>query len=475
MSDSEDQITLEQNLQNFLTSRYAGKLLLRNEFQINSKLFSYLIHQKQIQPVKPIKKTSFTIQCHRCGNNKKYLFGVYPCHLCSEEHYYCRKCIEMGRVSECEPLYRWTGEQPTWLRHKSPCTWKGQLTSYQEKAANRIIQAIYHKEHELLIWAVCGSGKTEMLFPSITKALQLGKRICIATPRSDVVRELLPRLQSAFANIHIQGLYSGSRDNDGTAQLIISTTHQLLRYENTFDFMIIDEIDAFPFHADPSLPFAVNRAKKTNSTTVYLTATPRDEQKSLINQRKLAHQFIPVRYHNHPLPVPQMKMTFSLTKDLTNNEPPKSFISWMRKRKNINRQLLIFVPTISMAESLQETTAHTLLKEDLINSRDELIHVHSNDPSRSEKVEMFRKKKITVMITTTILERGVTFPSVDVAIFHAGHEVFDEAALVQIAGRAGRSADDPTGDVILFHDGKTRAMIKAIKSIQKMNERAGFD
>ncbi|GAE95069.1 ComF operon protein A [Gracilibacillus boraciitolerans JCM 21714] len=36
----------------------------------------------------------------------------------------------------------------------------------------------------------------------------------------------------------------------------------------------------------------------------------------------------------------------------------------------------------------------------------------------------------------------------------AGHQVFDEAALVQIAGRAGRSPNDPTGNVIFIHQAK---------------------
>jgi len=81
---------------------------------------------------------------------------------------------------------------------------------------------------------------------------------------------------------------------------------------------------------------------------------------------------------------------------------------------------------------------------------------------------------LKIIITTTILERGVTFPSVDVVIFDAGHEVFDEAALVQIAGRAGRSEDDPRGEVIFFHDGKTEAMVQAINAIKQMNKRGGL-
>ncbi|QGS69180.1 DEAD/DEAH box helicase [Oceanobacillus sp. 143] len=233
----------------------------------------------------------------------------------------------MGRVLECEPLYEWNGKSPIWTRHVTPSSWEGELTAVQQKAAMRIEIAIKNQEKELLCWAVCGSGKTEMLFPGIIEALKLGKRICIATPRADVVRELKPRIQQAFANVAVQALYGGSDEKEATAQLIIATTHQLLRFKDAFDLLIIDEIDAFPFHADPSLPFAANRAKADQSTTLYLTATPRAEHRTRINHKKLAHIFVPIRFHGHPLPIPKMNMVFSLKKDLKNNNPLQPFLT----------------------------------------------------------------------------------------------------------------------------------------------------
>ncbi|GAB3802910.1 hypothetical protein GCM10028868_29320 [Virgibacillus kimchii] len=343
----------------------------------------------------------------------------------------------------------------------------------QQRAAERIVTALKHHEKELLIWAVCGAGKTEMLFPGITEALKLGMRICIASPRADVVRELKPRIEQAFQSVDVQALYGGSKEKIGSAQLLIATTHQLLRYRDAFDLMIIDEIDAFPFHADRSLPFAAKRAKKPKSTTIYLTATPRKQQKSLIRRKKLPHIFVPVRYHGHPLPVPQMKVSFSLKKNLQKSTTPAVFTSWLQQRKNPGRQLLIFVPTISLAENLLGNISKSLLQAKFIKNRNQVDAVHADDPYRTEKVIKFREKELLVIITTTILERGVTFPSVDVAILDAGHEVFDEAALVQIAGRAGRSADDPTGEVVFFHEGKTEAMVQAIDAIKQMNKRGG--
>jgi competence protein ComFA len=74
-----------------------------------------------------------------------------------------------------------------------------------------------------------------------------------------------------------------------------------------------------------------------------------------------------------------------------------------------------------------------------------------------------------MLLTTTILERGVTFPNIDVAVVGAEDDLFSESALVQIAGRAGRSKDYPKGAVMFFHYGKTEAMFKARRQIQSMN------
>jgi competence protein ComFA len=444
--------------------QYTGKLLLEQEIPPDIPLI-----QEHFMKIPSIKHTLFYQECLRCGNQQSHLFGKIPCARCKKTHYYCRNCIEMGRVMECTSLYYWIGAEPKWPVYESPLTWKGTLTSYQLEASNRIVQAIQQVEHELLVWAVCGAGKTEMLFHGIEAGLQQGKRICIATPRADVVRELKPRIQAAFQNVPVQALFGGSEEKEGFAPLIIATTHQLLRYYKAFDVMIIDEVDAFPYHQDRSLIFAVNRAKKNESTTIYLTATPRKSLQMKVAFHRIPHVFVPVRYHGKPLPVPKLKTCYTLKKDITYNRIPKMMKNWLAFRKNPKRQVLIFVPTISLADELGEKH-----REFADLGFTTIASVHSNDSLRVEKIDQFRHRKLDLLITTTILERGVTFPSVDVIVLDAGHTVFDEAALVQIAGRAGRSADDPTGEVLFLHDGKTEAMVNAIRSIKMMNQKGGF-
>lgn len=442
--------------------KYIGKLLLQNE--IPSQAFS-----SSFTKIPAIRKKFIHYECQRCGNKKRSLFGKMPCARCRKEHLYCRSCIQMGRVMECEALYYWSGEQPTWTYHESPLTWEGTLTKAQQAASINLVQAIETNEKEHLIWAVCGAGKTEMLFKGIEYGLMHGKRICIATPRADVVRELKPRIREAFQEVTVEALYGGSEDKAGDSQLIIATTHQLLRFYQTFDMMIVDEVDAFPYHHDSTLPFAVDRAKKSTCTTIYLTATPRQDLRIKLALKQLPHTFVPVRYHGHPLPVPKLMMSYSLSKELKQKKIPKQLTNWLTNRQNPQRQLLVFVPTIILAEQLRNNLQ--AINKGYVGIIDS---VHANDVERIDKVNRFRKKEIHLLVTTTILERGVTFPSVDVIVLDAGHSVFDEAALVQIAGRAGRSSDDPTGEVLFIHDGKTNAMVQSIQSIKQMNKRGGF-
>lgn len=84
----------------------------------------------------------------------------------------------------------------------------------------------------------------------------------------------------------------------------------------------------------------------------------------------------------------------------------------------------------------------------------------------------FREKAVKLMVTTTILERGVTIPGSDVAVVGAQAPVFDEASLVQIAGRVGRSPDDPQGTVLFVQSYRAAAPQAALRQITQMNQLA---
>lgn len=443
------------NLVDSLRNALAGKQLLREEIpfeMVDSPLISKrpgILFDKKGRA-----------QCNRCGNSDKELLAEFPCARCGKKCVYCRACIMMGRVSKCTPLYGWNGEMQEIVA--TPLEWNGSLSDGQKVASDRVVGAISHNE-ELLVWAVCGAGKTELLFNGIEVAFASGKRVCIATPRTDVVLELTPRLQTVFPSIQIASLYGGADDRHQFSPITITTTHQLLRFYHAFDVMIVDEVDAFPYSVDPILQYAVRNARKADSSLIYLTATPSQKWQRDCRGGERNFVTIPARFHRHELPVPEFVWCGNWGKVANKGRLPSKLQKWIEQRLLAGTPMLVFVPTVAwMAKILT-----------LIQAIDDRVEsVHAEDIDRKEKVLRIRKKEIPLLITTTILERGVTFPGLDVAVLGSENRIFTESALVQIAGRVGRSADKPFGNVTFFHNGRTQAMEKAKGQVVMMNKEA---
>lgn len=441
-------------LQTFLT----GRKLLQNEIPFPQKLIT--LHEKNgyISSTPGIT----TQKCERCGNTATNLFAKFPCAKCQKECTYCRNCIMMGRVSTCTPLYQWTGPAPTIRIEESPLQWDGTLSPGQQTASEKVKTAIQTKS-DLLVWAVCGAGKTEILFEGVNEALKQNMRVCIATPRTDVVLELAPRLQKVFPAIQVATLYGGSEDRHLFSPLTIATTHQLFRFYEAFDAIIVDEVDAFPYSYDHTLQWAVKKSAKSSAAKIYLTATPNEKWQLECKTGKRPFITIPARFHRYPLPVPAFKWCGNWKKSFEKGIIPAPIEKWTKERIQRGKQALIFLPNIK----LMEKTAPYFRK-----LHPNIESVHAEDPNRKAKVERMRKKVTQILLTTTILERGVTFPNIDVAVVGAEDGIFTEAALVQISGRVGRSSQHPTGNITFFHHGRTRAMNKAYNHIIQMNKEA---
>jgi len=100
-----------------------------------------------------------------------------------------------------------------------------------------------------------------------------------------------------------------------------------------------------------------------------------------------------------------------------------------------------------------------------------IFAIHAKSKDRELVVQKTRKGEIDILLSTTILERGVTFKNISVIVICAHHRVFNQSSLVQIAGRVGRHKDYPSGDVLFFHEGQSKDMKKAVKEIKEMNRR----
>lgn len=450
-------IIIEPSIGNF----FAGRIWPRMQTPFPQSIIDAYVKGGMFHVQPAVERKENECYCNRCQNKVQQQFIAFSCARCEGTCYYCRHCLVMGRMVSCEELIMWNGPAPRKSRqHKF--TWSGQFTKHQQRAADELTASIEAGRSHLLR-AVCGAGKTEILFQAIHVALQKGLRVCVAAPRTDVVLELYPRFLQVFPTTTIHALYGGAQPDARFAELVIATTHQLYRFEQAFDVMIVDEADAFPYTMDETLQRAVLKAKKEEAPIAYVTATPSRQLLARCEKEQWGYSFIKRRYHGYDLPVPRVISLWNYDKAIQKGQIPQKLRHWLTEKLAQGEQVLLFFPTIDLME--QGVPLFQQI-EPLIDS------VHAEDAKRKEKVIRLRNGELKGLLTTTILERGITIKNVQVAVIGAEQAVFTASALIQISGRVGRNVDFPTGDIVFFHHGLTAEMDAAIDEIKRMNKGA---
>jgi competence protein ComFA len=376
--------------------------------------------------------TSFV--CPRCGNSDPRFLG----HKNGEV--YCRKCISFRGEEALE-------------KKASPknvvLSLDYRLSKEQEALSKQIIEN-YDKGIDTLVYAVCGSGKTEISYGIIARSMARGLRVGFALPRRDVVIELYYRLKSAFPHNSIVAVYGGNTTRlEGDC--IILTTHQLYRYPNYFDLLVMDEIDAFPFKGNDVLIAMYKRSLKGHC--VMMSATPSE---AVIKEFKTeGHAIIELRtrFHKHPIPVPKTITVPSIFQLLF-------VIRRLRVYGKEGKPCLIFVPTVEDAELLFQKLSMFVKGGDYVSSKRRM---------REAIISKFKKGGYSYLVTTAVLERGVTVKGVQVVVYGADDPIYDSAALIQIAGRVGRKKGAEDGDVFFLAKEESKSMRKAIKEIRFCN------
>jgi competence protein ComFA len=96
-------------------------------------------------------------------------------------------------------------------------------------------------------------------------------------------------------------------------------------------------------------------------------------------------------------------------------------------------------------------------------------YVSSKRRTREAIISKFKKGGYSYLVTTAVLERGVTVKGVQVVVYGADDPIYDSAALIQIAGRVGRKKGAEDGDVFFLAKEESKSMRKAINEIQFCN------
>lgn len=366
------------------------------------------------------------IYCVKCGTSDSNYF-IYK-----GDSLYCKVCSsfqkQVANISKS-------------IRPITPkINLKYKLTPSQREIGYKLLK----EKGEIYLKAVCGAGKTEIIFPSIYSALKQGKRVGIAIPRKEIVKEISKRIKEIFINVKTISVYGG-HDQELDGDIIVLTTHQCYRYKEKFGLLIVDEYDAFPFKDNKTLQKMTKESGYDKK--IFLSATfDFDEIKHN------TYYELNKRYHSKPMPIPTIVKKTKVGMFLKTYQYVKN--------KNKDEYVFIYVSSIEKGKNLSR-----LLK------RFKVRNIFFSSLSKEKEYFEIKNKEHQVVITTTILERGVTFPKLNVIVYDANNNIFDYRTLIQIAGRVGRNKLHPVGDILFLTTKKTKTLKKVINDLENINEK----
>jgi competence protein ComFA len=219
------------------------------------------------------------------------------------------------------------------------------------------------------------------------------------------------------------------------------------------------------------LYLAVERARAFEGKLLYMSATPTNEMLGWIKTGRASGYTIPARYHGFPLPEPAIVIDRNISYPRKGEKLglPQRIIDFIIKSVEVDKaQLFVFVPTISIAGPIAEFLQQKLSHKSLVIS-----YSFARDPERDQKRKAFSEGRTDVFVTTSIMERGITITRANVLVLFADFQkIYSWRTLVQMAGRAGRTAEYPNGEVLFAAAANTDAMLEAVQVIARMNKEA---
>jgi excinuclease ABC subunit B len=208
-------------------------------------------------------------------------------------------------------------------------------------------------------------------------------------------------------------------------------------------------------------PLTFEEFKQKTDRTLYVSATPGDYEREVSDQ--VVEQIVRPTH----LVDPEIEITDA-------QGQVEDLLGRVDKRVEAGERTLVTTLTKRMAEDLTE-----YLEEAGVNVS--YMHDETDTLERHEIIRDLRLGNIDVLVGINLLREGLDIPEVSlVAILDADQEGFlrSETTLVQTMGRAARNVN---GKVVLYADGPTGSMLRAIEETERRrriqeryNEKHGF-
>ena len=345
------------------------------------------------------------------------------------------------------------------------------LTDGQKKVLNEINSDLQsNKRMFRILQGDVGCGKTIVSLLSIINVIESNYQCALMGPTEILSYQHFNLAKKIFRKININiEFLSGNTEKkikdeilkkleDGKIDLLIGT-HALfqkkIRFKN-LGYVIIDEQHKFGVKQRSEL--AKKGGKNCDLLLMSATPIPRTMMMSLYGDMDIS------KIIGKPL---SRKTTVTLSK------PEKKIDElwiYLKKQINQNNQIFWVCPLIEDSKILDYSSAKK--KFDTINKKFPgkvgLIHGSLSKEEKAIVLNKFIKRKIDILVSTTVIEVGIDFPNANIIIIENANK-FGLAQLHQLRGRVGRGNKQGTC-ILLFKDGLSKNAVKRIKILKKSDD-----
>ncbi len=314
-----------------------------------------------------------------------------------------------------------------------------------------------------------GSGKTIVSLLAALNTINSGFQVAVMAPTEILAKQHYDLANKIFPSHLNIGLISGKLDyrekKDVHKKLstqkidIIFGTHAIFQKKINFKnlgLIIIDE----------QHKFGVNQRKKlsdkggANCDVLLMTATPiprtltmsiyGDMDLSIIREKPKSR--IPIK-------------TYSKIETKIND-----VIKFIKKEVKSDNQVFWVCPLIEESKKIDHTSAvkkFEYLKK-IFPKQVSLLHGKTNPEEKNIILNEFLKKKFKILVSTTIIEVGIDFPSANVIIIENANK-FGLSQLHQLRGRVGRGNKASTC-ILMFKSNLSENAKKRINILKNSND-----
>ena len=360
-----------------------------------------------------------------------------------------------------------TNKNSEFIKKKLPF----KLTNDQEKVLDEINRDLLSDKRMFrIIQGDVGSGKTIVSLLCILNVIKSGYQCALMSPTEILAKQHYTLIKKIFKNENFDIEFLTGKTEYKSRKIILENltsgkiklligTHALFQKKINFyklGLVVIDEQHKFGVKQRSDL--AKKGGDDCDVLLMSATPIPRTMMMSLYGDMDIS------KITEKPA---------KRKKIITLSKPEKKINElWPFIKKQIldNNQVFWVCPLIEESKFLDYSSAKK--KFEIIDKKFPkkvgLIHGALKNEEKDEILKKFLLRKISILVTTTVIEVGIDFPNANLIVIENANK-FGLAQLHQLRGRVGRGEKQGTC-ILVFKDGLSKNAIKRIKVLKNSND-----